>query len=270
VDTAGLENGEITTAVGAVVVPARFVGPPGSANGGWIAGTLAGYLDAPAAGTAWAAEAVLRARTPLQVPLSIEAADGAGVRLTHDGTVLVEAYPAAPAEPAQAPPFVEHAAAEQAAAAALRTAAHPFSMCFGCGTGRAPGDGLRLLPGPVPDGPPGLVAVPWTIDASLAGPEGTIGRHLLWSALDCPSFWAHQAALPGEELIALLARQTVTLADAAAADTVTPGTTYIVVARADAAEGRKLHASSALYDQTGHLVAAATALWIRLPAVDHQ
>ncbi|ONH27172.1 hypothetical protein BL253_22720 [Pseudofrankia asymbiotica] len=255
-------NAAVGGAAGTVVVPARFNGPPGSANGGWISGTLAGYLDGTGTGggPGWAAEAVLRAPTPLEVPLAVEPADEGGVRLVHGGTLLVEAHAAKSADLGDPPPFVELDEARHAAAALAATSTHPFPECFGCGTGRS--DGLRILPGPVAGGPSGLVATTWTVDHSLAGADGTVGRHLLWSALDCPSFWAHQATMPTEDLAALLARQTV-----AAAGTVTPGETYVVVARADAAEGRKLRASSALYTVDGQLLAASTSLWIRIQSV---
>src|SRR5262249_17731402 len=151
---------------------------------------------------------------------------------------------------------VELAAARRATAAFPGFpggAEHPFPNCFVCGTGRAAGDGLRLAAGPVPGAPDGLVAAPWTVDASLASGDGPAGRPLLWSALDCPSFWAPQAAAPSDGFAALLARQTVTIAGSVA-----PGRTYVVVARAGAVQGRKLHASSALYSPDGGLVAAAT------------
>ncbi|OHV30939.1 hypothetical protein BCD49_33035 [Pseudofrankia sp. EUN1h] len=258
---------QVPTSTGTVTVPARFEGPPGSANGGWIAGTVAERLPEQdsSAGSGWAAEVVLRARTPLDVTLTVEAAVDGGVRLLHDGTLLVEAHAVPDSIRANPAPFIELAAAEQAAAAFPGFpggGGHPFPNCFGCGTGRAPGDGLRLLAGPVPGGPPGLTATPWTVHPSLASADGTIGRHLLWSALDCASFWVHQAALPTEALAALLARQTV-----AVAGSVLPGETYVVVARADSAEGRKLRASSALYARDGMLVAACATLWIRIPPI---
>ncbi|MDT3440288.1 MULTISPECIES: hypothetical protein [unclassified Pseudofrankia] len=260
--TAGAGSGG--GAVGAIVVPARFNGPPGSANGGWISGTLAGYLDDAGTDTApgRVAEAVLRAPTPLEVPLAVEPADDGGVRLVRGGTVLVEAHAAESTDLGDSPPFIELDEAERAAAALFATSTHPFPGCFGCGTGRPVGDGLRILPGQVAGGPPGLVATAWTVDHSLAEADGTVGRHLLWSALDCPSFWAHQATMPTDGLAALLARQAVS-----ATGTVTPGETYVVVARADAADGRKLRASSALYTADGRLLASSTSLWIRIQSV---
>lgn len=273
-DTSGQTGEQLATTTGTVTVPARFEGPPGSANGGWIAGTVAGWLDdaRTSGGLGWAAEVALRARTPLRVPLSVEPADDGAVRLVLDGTVLVEARAARDDVAERPAPFVDLATARHAATAFPGFpggAEHPFPNCFGCGTGRAAGDGLRLVAGPVPGGPPGLVATPWTVDPSLAGADGTIGRELLWSALDCPSFWAHQAALAAEEpgtegLAALLARQTVSVAGNAA---VLPGETYVVVARADTAEGRKLHSSSALYAEAGTLLAACSSLWIRIPPI---
>ncbi len=49
---------------------------------------------------------------------------------------------------------------------------HPFATCFVCGTARAAGDGLRLLPGRYR---PGRSACVWTPDASLVAGT-TLGR----------------------------------------------------------------------------------------------
>jgi len=271
--TSSSEGGQIRAMPGAdggrdalatIVVPARFNGPPGGANGGWISGTLAGYLDdtdADATAGATTAEAVLRALTPLETPLDVVAADDGGVLLVRAGTVLVQAHAATVTGNGAPPPFVGLDEAARAGAGRAAAPDHPFPDCFGCGIGRAVGDGLRIRPGQVAGGPLGLVATTWTVDHGLADADGTVGRQLLWAALDCPSFWAHRAAQPAEDLAALLARQTVSLP---AGSVITAGETYVAVASADAIDGRKLRASSALYTTDGALVASSTSLWIRV------
>jgi hypothetical protein len=57
--------------------------------------------------------------------------------------------------------------------------------CFVCGPARAPGDGLRVICGPL-DGER-LVADSWTPEAELAGPDGNVAPEFVWSVLDRPS-----------------------------------------------------------------------------------
>jgi hypothetical protein len=71
--------------------------------------------------------------------------------MVHDGDELVaEVRPAAvgltmpgTASPAEAP---------AAAGRYPLSQSHPFPTCFTCGPDRAPGDGLRIFPGPLPGG----------------------------------------------------------------------------------------------------------------------
>nr|BFE79946.1 hypothetical protein GCM10020093_025470 [Planobispora longispora] len=74
-------------------------------------------------------------------------------------------------------------------------------------------------------------------------------------ALDCPTGWAHLE--PGG--VALLGRLTVRTRRP-----VVPGRTYVVVARKEGRERRKLFASGAVYEADGRLVAASRATWIKI------
>jgi hypothetical protein len=69
-------------------IPARFNGPPQSANGGWFAGAIAEHLAPGLPGPGAPSPAVtvrLSAPPPLEVDLSMEP-DGEGVRLTDGDT----------------------------------------------------------------------------------------------------------------------------------------------------------------------------------------
>jgi len=57
-----------------IIVPERFAGPPGMANGGWISGTVAGAIAARSV------EVTLRAPTPIGRRLTLES-DGFVARL---------------------------------------------------------------------------------------------------------------------------------------------------------------------------------------------
>ena len=74
-------------------------------------------------------------------------------------------------------------------------ASHPFPTCFACGTGREPGDGLRIFPGPVGDRTATRVAATWTPHPSVADGLARrrardVGRAVTWAALDCVGGWA--------------------------------------------------------------------------------
>ena len=101
-------------------------------------------------------------------------------------------------------PAVDVATARAAEAAYPGLASHPFPTCFACGTGREPGDGLRIFPGPVGDG---RVAATWTPDPSVAADwheyrDATreVGHAVTWAALDCAGGWAADI---GERLMVL-------------------------------------------------------------------
>src|SRR5690606_34023609 len=67
---------------------------------------------------------------------------------------------------------------------------HPWPSCFVCGTGRSPGDGLCIDPGPVSVGgvlTEDLFATVWVPAEDLAGDDGLVAPEFVWSALDCPS-----------------------------------------------------------------------------------
>jgi len=51
----------------ALTIPSRFCGPPGSGNGGYVCGRIAGYLHGPVTVT-------LRQPPPLATPMAVERA----------------------------------------------------------------------------------------------------------------------------------------------------------------------------------------------------
>src|SRR5690606_3903201 len=155
-------------------------GPPGMANGGWVAGTVAAHLGPGAV------QVDLRAPTPLEKPLDLRAADDRAT-LSLDERVLVDAMRTPGAVRAPAP--VDWPAGEAATAACAVHHAHPFPGCFVCGAARAAGDGLRIAPGPVPGGE-GLVAAVFAPHPAHAGPSGRLPGPAVWAALDCPTAWA--------------------------------------------------------------------------------
>jgi hypothetical protein len=239
-----------------LTVPERFRGPEGTANGGWIAGTLATSL--PSLADPKTVEVTLRRPVPLETELMVERVGDAAV-LSLDGRHLAEALPVAEdVTPPPFLPFAEAARAEEGFAGYRARHWRAIAGCFACGQ-REPGDGLRIFPGPVGDG---LVAAGWRVPINVTDEEGVVPDSIVWAALDCVTGWAHApaGAFPASAeraRPALLGRLTGRVYGR-----VYPLGKYSVVGRAAGRDGRKLYGESALYEADGTLVAAARAVWI--------
>lgn len=226
--------------VSTLVVPFRFRGPARSGNGGWSAGALARYVGAPVVTVR------LRRPPPLDTPLEVVERDGWTVA-EHGGETVLQARPAADALVAAAPVDAGTARAAEASYAGL--ASHPFPTCVSCGTGRAPGDGLRIFPGPVG---PGRAAATWTPDATVDAP-------IAWAALDCAGAWAAGVDERPMVLGEITARiETVPVA----------GEEHVVVGELRGTEGRKVRTATSTYAPAGRLTGTAEATWLLVdPAV---
>jgi hypothetical protein len=230
----------------------RFCGPPGAANGGFACGSLAALLG----GTV---EVTLRRPLPLERPLGVRR-DGDGILLLEDdGRLLAAARPSATEVELTVPDAPTPEEARSAAGRAAYYGDPLFPDCFVCGPARAPCDGLRIFPGPVPGR---LVwAAPWTPDSSVSGPDGQVRNEVAWAALDCPGGVAavEAAAIPTDTAV-LLGQMTARLAAR-----LRIGTEYQAVAWLLGRDGRKLSAASALLGPDGEVLAAARALWVTVP-----
>jgi hypothetical protein len=230
-----------------VEIVERVRGPPRSGNGGYTCGRVAAHLTGPVA-------VRLKAPPPLLTGLRLESTDVAA-RLFHDSALIAEAR-CAPLD-LEAPPVPSRSAAEAASRNFAGFHAHAFPGCFVCGPARD--DGLRIFPGDVGNGgPAGLIAAPWTPEASLAGPTGTVRPEFLWSALDCPGAFA---VLPPDGSIAIVLGELC----AEIAGELRPGEPCVVTAWPLGVDGRKHFAGSAVYGGDGRLVARARAVWIAVP-----
>ncbi len=239
-----------------VTIPAHFHGPPESGNGGYTCGVAAATVDAPTV------QVRLRVPPPLDRPLRVEHRDGHNVLLDGD-TVVAEARPGAVALTPPAPVGFDLAAdALERFDLDEYTAGHAFPTCFTCGPNRAPGDGLRIFPVPIA-GRPELVACPWLPDDLSAGPDGRVRDEILWAALDCPSGMVWMVGDPPAGP-AVLGQLAVEIRQRPAV-----GTPLVVAGWRTEADGRKLHAGSALWNEAGDLLAVGDATWIQLAADQH-
>jgi hypothetical protein len=229
-----------------LIIPSRFNGPPVSGNGGYTCGLFAEHIGA-------CAEVTLRRPPPLERPLHV--AREADTWQLLDGDALVASGRVA--EPDVSVPAAPSFAAAQAAEAHYEGHKwHHFGTCFVCGTARAAGDGLRLFTGRLGD--TDMVASSWLPDASVAEERGEVARAVVWSALDCPTYFAGRQA--GYGRWAVLGRQT-----AALRSPVRVGEPHVVVAWPIRVDGRKWEGGSALFRADGALCAYARCLWIELP-----
>lgn len=223
-------------------IPERFCGPRGAANGGYLAGRLASWLDGPV-------EVTMRRLTPLERDLEVRR-DGDRVGLWDGDTQLAAA---APTRIDLAPPPVSLAEAEAGERAFPRLAGHPIPGCFVCGPDRPSGDGLRIFPGPVP-GRESIYAALWTPDASLGDEGGVVRVEHLWAALDCTGAFAVNEPPRGVALLGKIAAEILR--------PVAVGEPLAVIGWRIAEEGRKLYPGTAIFDATGDLRAVARATWI--------
>ena len=235
-----------------LVIPARFCGPPGSGNGGYVCGRIAAFLDGPVTVT-------LRRPPPLAMPMTVDRDVAGSIRVLAGSMLIAEAAASLDGPELRVPVSVSMTKA-RAVAGHGRYYADPFyPSCFVCGTSRGPGDGLRIFPGPVAGR--SVWAAPWTPDLSVVNDSGMVRPEVVWAALDCPSgiAAAEASSLPSDSAI-LLGRMTAILAGLPAA-----GDQCRVIAWPDRCEGRKLTAGSALLGPGGEVLAAARAVWLTVP-----
>jgi acyl-coenzyme A thioesterase PaaI-like protein len=234
-----------------LVIPARFCGPPGTGNGGYVCGRIAAYLDGPATVT-------LRLPPPLATPMTVERDRQGAVRILTGGTLVAEGVPASDSAVVELPRPVSLTEARAAGAGChlrIHPDEHPFPCCFVCGPRRSSGDGLRIMVGPVAGRD--LSADTWCPEQALAGPDGYVRPEFVWAALDCAGGLALANAAPStlpHVLGRLSARQLAP---------VQAGQPHVVAGWRLAEDGRKLTAGSALFTAAGQVTAAARATWIR-------
>jgi hypothetical protein len=235
-----------------LTIEPRFNGPPDSGNGGYTCGRLARFVDGPAA------EVTLRLPSPIGRPLAVEHGSDGGATLRDGEALIAEARPVD--VPTDAPAPVETAEAALAAVDSpfLELSMHPFPTCFVCGPKRTPGDGLRILAGPVAQRD--VFAAPWTPDVGLADDDGLLPSEIVWAALDCPtSIPVANDPGAGDFRPIVLGRLSVRILAP-----VTAGEPHTIVSWPIAIDGRKRHSGAALHTAAGELMAVSRALWIEL------
>jgi hypothetical protein len=227
-----------------LIIDGRFCGPPGYANGGYLAGLMAQHSSAR-----------VRIRLERPIPLNTEMeltalADG-GLELTHAGTTMARATPVELKLEVPAPP--SYLQALEASRHFVGFTRHLIPRCFVCGTERARGDGLRLFAGRWSAS--NVVAAPWVADPSLSDGEGKVRPVFISAALDCPGAFA-----ASDDMTPMLLGEFTAHIDRC----VHIDEPCVVVGWRISVTGRKYEVGTALFDEDGQLCARARALWIEL------
>lgn len=227
------------------IISGRFNGPPASGNGGYSCGMVGAHLEG-------ASRIRLHVPPPLDTTLRIFRREDGGIEM-YDGDTLVASGASVPFDlDVPEPP------AEDEARNAMENfpcyEGHLFPTCFVCGPEREHHDGLALFPGPVP-GRASLWACLWHPAEDLVDDEGVIRPEILWSALDCPGYFA---AMDGTFRPAVLGELTGELLAPV------PGTDPLVVyAWRISEDGRKFYSGTAIAHGS-EVVARAKSIWIEL------
>ncbi len=226
-----------------VIIDAQFRGPPRSGNGGYAAGIVAEGVDG-------AAEVTLRVPPPIGRPLT-RRSDGMSSQL-FDGDVLVgEGQIRDRHGNVELPTPVSLEEASEAADRFSGFDYHIFPGCFVCGPEREVGDGLRIFPGWTG---PGLVAGVWTPHESFSSADGLVDNRIVWSALDCPSYFAIE-----NSPMALLGRLTGRILRRPE-----PGQDLVVMGWEVDHSGRKHRNGTAIFTTEGELLASSSAIWVEV------
>lgn len=133
---------------------------------------------------------------------------------------------------------------------------HPYPSCFVCGPERTPGDGLCIHPGAIPER--NVAAAPFLLDPSIVDANGRLRPEIAWAALDCPSWFGFDCFHAFEGRI-LLGRLTARIDDLPRlGDRCIAGGWFLE------RDGRKIHCGSAIWSESGAVLAVARATWITL------
>ncbi len=221
----------------------RFCGPPSSANGGYFAGVVAALAGRTVT-------VRLLKPPPLDTALEVSSGKAGALEVRLGEHVIARTRSTELDAPDLLPPgYMEAIEASRHCPGLVK---HPFPTCFVCGPQRGRGDGLRIFPGPVAGTP--LVAAPWVADPSLDAGDGKVRAEYMWAALDCPGWFASSR----EPMIALLGEFAAHVSRRVHVDE-----RCTVIGWPIAAEGRKHHSGTALFDEDGDLCAYARATWVQ-------
>ena len=226
-------------------IPARYNGPPTSGNGGYSCGVLAAYINGPA-------RVRLHVPPPLDVVLQVVDSAGGGVEMYDGDTLVGGAVPVALELDIPAAPTLEQAQAAMGRYPCY--AGHSFPTCFVCGPERPDHDGLEIFPGQVTDSV--VLACPWQPAVDMLDTGGCVRPEIVWSALDCPGYFAAMGERLRPAVLGELAGELFAPVHGAEP--------LVVYAWPLGEDGRKSYAGTAIATASGEVLAASRSTWIDL------
>ena len=235
----------------ALTIPARFCGPPGSGNGGYVCGRIAAYLEGQVTVT-------LRRPAPLATPLAVErGGDSSSASATAAPDSRGSLLAGQPGAGDTGPGLNGGSSHGGRPRALLRRSGLPCLLCLRDGP---PARGRAAdLPRTVAGRP--LWAAPWTPDPSVTDASGRVRPEVLWGG----------AGLSQRDRRGRGRRPGPGHCDPARPDDGQPGGAargrqqYRVIAWPGERDGRKLTAGSALLGPGGQVLAAARTVWLTVP-----
>ncbi len=230
---------------GRIFIDKRFCGPPDSGNGGYVCGLVAQHVGG-------IAEVRLLKPPPLEKYLEVASLDGGGVLLRDGEDIIAQGKPAELELDVPSPPSFDQALL--ASKNYVCAEDHFFPTCFVCGPGRGVKDGLRIFPGKVTDRE--MVASAWVPDETLVDGTNCVKPEFVWASLDCPGAFA----VLGETV------KPIVLGSLTAEIFKIPilGRRCIAVGWEISRQGRKRLAGTALFSDSGDILARARAVWIEI------
>lgn len=238
-----------------LIIDGRFNGPPGSGNGGYVGGALAGRFIAAFGGDG-TVEITLRAPVPVDRPMAV-VRDGDALLLRDGATLICEARAGSLAELVPPPAPTDWRDVLRCGEIGGCGDDSDFNRCVVCGRSRAVGDGLRVFGLAAPH--KGRSLSSYVPHANHADADGRIRPEFVWGTLDCPGAWAAQD--PDDHRPALTGRMTARVIDPPKV-----GERCAVVGWKIGEDGRKLYSGTALYTESGRLCAVGACTWIVLKA----
>jgi len=233
-----------------IVIDPYYEGPTDIAQGGYISGRMAVYLESDTV------EVTMKNPTPMGKPLILDTTTPDRVFVFEGERLLNEA------RPAQLDLDIpEHVSLETAKKASLRHITEmPFPNCFGCGSGRTEDDGLHLRSGPVEER--NIVAIDWVPRAAAVGAsEGEeVPEPVVWSAMECPTARVMQfSGIVKPEQSFLLGRMTSKVNRLPKV-----GRPYFFMGWPIERDGRKIEVAGSLHNEAGEVLVLSEFLFITL------
>jgi hypothetical protein len=231
-----------------LLIDKLYNGAVSQVNGGYICGSLAGFIDGDA-------EVRINSSFPVETPLQVINTTSRGVEIYLNDRLLGSAHPSSLELDIPPPPDFETA----------RRASEDFIFlhsldtrgCYVCSPLRSPEDGLRLFIGALdniehlPVGQ-NLVAAVWRPAPNQEDSHGNIKDIYTWSVMDCPGVYALKLSQPNSGIF-VLGSCTGSIKRPLRADR-----NYIVSSwRIAPIDGRKLYMGVAIHSLDGVLMACA-------------